>query len=80
MEEAASKLEKLRFPDGQHVIIPDHIQVPDAVKNVLSFGSLNASFGVKDNHFNGESNENLKAGADLAHEETSCEPPSWSAN
>ncbi|KAL9224903.1 hypothetical protein vseg_000884 [Gypsophila vaccaria] len=50
VEEAASKLAKLKFFDGQNVIIPDHIQVPDAVKNVLSFGSINASFGVKANY------------------------------
>lgn len=76
VEEAASKLEKLKFPDGKHVIIPDHIQVPDAIKNVLSFGSLGASFGVRENNLNSESKENSKSVPDLVHEETALEPPS----
>ncbi|KNA10750.1 hypothetical protein SOVF_141470 isoform B, partial [Spinacia oleracea] len=54
---ATTKLEKLKFSDGQHVIIPQHIQVPDAIKNVLSFGGLDASFGVGENCVvDGESN------------------------
>ncbi|KAK9689559.1 hypothetical protein RND81_09G067000 [Saponaria officinalis] len=43
-DEAASESVKLKIFHDQHVIIPDHIQVPDAIKNVLSFGSINASF------------------------------------
>ncbi|XP_074292906.1 GBF-interacting protein 1-like isoform X2 [Silene latifolia] len=66
VEDGNSKLVKVRFYQGQHVIIPDHIQVPDAVKNALSFGSINASFGVKENHLKNEDIENLHSTADVA--------------
>ncbi|KAL2925541.1 GBF-interacting protein 1 [Bienertia sinuspersici] len=70
VKDATAKLEKLKFSNGQHVIIPQHIQVPDAVKNVLSFGSLDANFGVRENCVNSESIENSSPAADSAHEET----------
>lgn len=76
VEEATSKIEKLKFSDGKHVIIPNHIQVPDAVKNVLSFGSLDASFGVRENHVNSERKKNSNPAADLAHDETTSKPSS----
>ncbi|KAH9609480.1 hypothetical protein KSS87_002172 [Heliosperma pusillum] len=66
VEDANSKLVKVRFYQGQHVIIPDHIQVPDAVKNAFSFGSINASFGVKGNRQKNEDIENLHSTADVA--------------
>ncbi|XP_021740758.1 GBF-interacting protein 1-like isoform X2 [Chenopodium quinoa] len=66
-----TKLEKLKFSDGEHVIIPQHIQVPDAVKNVLSFGSLDACFEVRENCVVAiESNGNSDLGTDSAQEET----------
>lgn len=40
------KLEDLHIPERQHVILPDHIYVPDSEKNKFSFGSLGATFGV----------------------------------
>ncbi|XP_048498392.1 GBF-interacting protein 1 isoform X2 [Beta vulgaris subsp. vulgaris] len=69
VKDVTTKLEKLRFSDGQHVIIPQHIQVPDAVKNVLNFGSLDASFGVREN-CDRESNADFNPVTDSALEET----------
>ncbi|XP_038704232.1 GBF-interacting protein 1-like isoform X1 [Tripterygium wilfordii] len=49
-EEATSelqkKLEELHLPQHQHVIIPNHIHVPESERTKLSFGSFDASFGV----------------------------------
>lgn len=77
MKDVTTKLEKLRFSDGQHVIIPQHIQVPDAVKNVLNFGSLDASFGVREN-CDRESNADFNPATDSALEETVSKLSSWS--
>ncbi|KAJ4975563.1 hypothetical protein NE237_000669 [Protea cynaroides] len=56
-EEATSKLQKkledLRFSDGQHVIIPTHLHVPEEERTGLSFGSFGASFGASTNYANG---------------------------
>ncbi|KAL8150669.1 hypothetical protein V2J09_020477 [Rumex salicifolius] len=62
VEDSTSKHEKLKFSEDQHVILPNHIQVPDAVKNVLSFGSLGSCFSVGLNNIvssdsNGNSNQ-----------------------
>ncbi|GAB4845906.1 hypothetical protein Ancab_024911 [Ancistrocladus abbreviatus] len=77
VEEATLKLEKLKFSDGQHVIIPNHIQVPDSVKSILSFGSLDASFGAGINYLNSsESNKNSNNAADSVDDETAGEPSS----
>ncbi|KAJ9176759.1 hypothetical protein P3X46_012039 [Hevea brasiliensis] len=50
-EEATSKLQKkledLHLPQRQHVIIPNHIHVPESERTKLSFGSFDASFGVR---------------------------------
>ncbi|GMI70906.1 hypothetical protein like AT3G07660 [Hibiscus trionum] len=40
------KLEELHLPQRQHVIIPNHIHVPESERTKLSFGSFDASFGV----------------------------------
>ena len=49
-EEATSKLqrklEELHLPQRQHVILPNHIIVPDSEKNKFCFGSLGVNFGV----------------------------------
>ncbi|OMO55115.1 UBA-like protein [Corchorus capsularis] len=53
-EEATSKLQKkledLHLPQRQHVIIPNHIHVPESERTKLSFGSFDASFGVTSNY------------------------------
>ncbi|KAG6536158.1 hypothetical protein ZIOFF_001207 [Zingiber officinale] len=38
------KVEKLKLSDIKHVIIPDHLQVPEAQRHGLSFGSFDANF------------------------------------
>lgn len=40
------KLEELHLSDVQHVIIPNHLHVPDADKLGFCFGSFDASFGI----------------------------------
>ncbi|KAJ4824702.1 hypothetical protein Tsubulata_040806 [Turnera subulata] len=49
-EEATSKLQKkleeLHLPPRQHVIIPNHIHVPESERTKLSFGSFDANFGI----------------------------------
>lgn len=46
MSKLHKKLEELRLPQRQHVIIPDHIHVPESERIKFSFGSFDASFGV----------------------------------
>ncbi|KAL0320041.1 UNVERIFIED_CONTAM: hypothetical protein Sradi_5265600 [Sesamum radiatum] len=41
------KLEELHISDSQHVIIPNHIHVPEVGKLGFCFGSFDASFGVE---------------------------------
>ncbi|XP_022758902.1 GBF-interacting protein 1-like isoform X3 [Durio zibethinus] len=57
-EEATSKLRKkledLHLPQRQHVIIPDHIHVPESERTKLSFGSFDASFGVTLSYVGGQ--------------------------
>lgn len=52
-EEAASnlqkKLETLRLPQRQPVILPNHIHVPESERTKFSFGSFDASFGISTN-------------------------------
>ena len=49
-EEATSKLQRklegFHLPQHQHVILPNHIIVPDSEKNKFCFGSLGVNFGV----------------------------------
>ncbi|KAJ4730253.1 GBF-interacting protein 1-like [Melia azedarach] len=60
-EEATSKLQKklgeLHLPQRQHVIIPNHIHVPESERTKLSFGSFDASFGVASNYAGGQESE-----------------------
>ncbi|XP_011085416.1 GBF-interacting protein 1-like isoform X2 [Sesamum indicum] len=44
--ELQTKLEELHISDSQHVIIPNHIHVPEVGKLGFCFGSFDASFGV----------------------------------
>ncbi|KAK9269387.1 hypothetical protein L1049_001159 [Liquidambar formosana] len=50
LEEVTSKL---NICDGQHVIFPNHFQVPEAFKNGLTFGSFDGSFGLNSKFING---------------------------
>ncbi|KAJ6832300.1 GBF-interacting protein 1-like [Iris pallida] len=40
------KLEELKVLDTKHVIIPNHLQVPESERSGLSFGSFDANFGL----------------------------------
>ncbi|XP_038693360.1 GBF-interacting protein 1-like isoform X2 [Tripterygium wilfordii] len=60
-EEATSelqkKLEELHLPQRQHVIIPNHIHVPESERTKLSFGSFDASFGVTSSFVSAQQSE-----------------------
>ncbi|KAK1315684.1 hypothetical protein QJS10_CPA05g02002 [Acorus calamus] len=47
------KLEVLHLSERQHVIIPSHLQVPEAERSGLSFGSFVSSFDVSTSIANG---------------------------
>lgn len=51
------KLEELHLPQRQHVIIPNHIHVPESERTKLSFGSFDASFGVALNYIGGQESD-----------------------
>ncbi|XP_010547194.1 PREDICTED: GBF-interacting protein 1-like isoform X2 [Tarenaya hassleriana] len=59
--EATSKLQKqledLHIRQNQHVIIPNHILVPEAERTKLSFGSFDAGFSLTSNNVAGPENE-----------------------
>ncbi|XP_074591422.1 GBF-interacting protein 1-like [Curcuma longa] len=40
----AKKVEELQLSDRQHVIIPNHLQVPESERHGLSFGNFDANF------------------------------------
>ncbi|OVA19746.1 Protein of unknown function DUF1296 [Macleaya cordata] len=52
------KLEELHFYDS-HVIIPNHLQVPESERTGLSFGSFDANFGVRTSYSNGLDTEKI---------------------
>ncbi|OVA08274.1 Protein of unknown function DUF1296 [Macleaya cordata] len=74
------KLEELHFSPGQHVIIPNHLQVPEAERSGLSFGSFDASFGVRSSY--GDSPDSDKSSTPLSESsegiEEAAEDPSSS--
>ncbi|CAL0317800.1 unnamed protein product [Lupinus luteus] len=51
------KLEDLTLNQRQHVILPNHIFVPDSEKSKFSFGSLGVTFGVNSSYVNGPESE-----------------------
>ncbi|MQL89168.1 hypothetical protein Taro_021735 [Colocasia esculenta] len=73
------KLEELCFSDSEHVIIPDHLQVPEAERCGLSFGSFDASFGIGkrsafSNDADGEKSTTLPTELSQEHEDNRGEP------
>ncbi|CAA0836997.1 Kinase-related protein of unknown function (DUF1296 [Striga hermonthica] len=46
MSELQGKLEEICISDSQHVIIPNHLHVPEVEKLGFCFGSFDASFGL----------------------------------
>ncbi|CAN1181506.1 GBF-interacting protein 1 [Linum perenne] len=51
------KLKELHLPQRQHVIIPNHIHVPESERTKLSFGSFDTSFGVAKSYASGQESE-----------------------
>lgn len=51
------KLEELHLPQRQHVILPNHIHVPESERTKLSFGSFDASFGVITGNASGQESD-----------------------
>jgi len=59
-----NKLEELQFSDTKHVIIPNHLQVPESERTGLSFGSFDANFGLSTSFVNDTESE--KGSAELS--------------
>lgn len=51
------QLEQLHISDSQHVIIPNHIHVPEADKLGFCFGSFDANFGMITHNSNASERE-----------------------
>lgn len=82
-EEATSKLQKkleeLHFSDNRNVIIPNHLQVPEAERTGLSFGSFDASFAMSTSFANGPDSDKIATPLSESSqeiEETAEEEPS----
>ncbi|KAK9077418.1 hypothetical protein SSX86_005755 [Deinandra increscens subsp. villosa] len=52
-ESSISDSKESHIPDGQQVIIPNHLHVPEAEKLGFCFGSFDASFGLNSNTLSG---------------------------
>ncbi|CAL5203535.1 unnamed protein product [Lathyrus oleraceus] len=85
-EEATSelqkKLENLRVPPRQHVILPNHILVPESEKSKFSFGSLGINFGVTTNYVTSPESEKSSTLSKVSQaiEETAAEQNSSNQN
>ncbi|KAK9285319.1 hypothetical protein L1049_024510 [Liquidambar formosana] len=71
-EEATSKVQRklgeLHIQDRQHVIIPNHIHVPESERTGLSFGSIDACFGVSTSYASGpESDKSSTSLSETSH-------------
>ncbi|XP_020266674.1 GBF-interacting protein 1-like [Asparagus officinalis] len=56
-----NKLGELQFSDAKHVIIPNHLQVPESERTGLSFGSFDANFGLSTSFVNDTESERSSA-------------------
>ncbi|KAG1364306.1 GBF-interacting protein 1-like [Cocos nucifera] len=65
LENITLKLEKgldeLQLSDRQHVIIPNHLQVPESERHGLSFGSFDSSFNLSMGSANGAASDKSTA-------------------
>ncbi|KAM2056340.1 hypothetical protein ACFX16_029159 [Malus domestica] len=59
-----------RISVAKHVTFPNHIQVPEALKNVLTFGSIDAPFGVRVDFDKGTGGDNFSMGAVESSQDT----------
>ncbi|VVA18787.1 PREDICTED: GBF-interacting [Prunus dulcis] len=55
---------------AKHVTFPNHIQVPEALKNVLTFGSIDATFGPRVDSVNGTGGDIFSIGAVESSQDT----------
>ncbi|XP_010942572.1 GBF-interacting protein 1-like isoform X4 [Elaeis guineensis] len=55
------KLDELQLLDRQHVIIPNHLQVPESERHGLSFGSFESSFNLSIGFANGPASDKSTA-------------------
>ncbi|KAK6230057.1 hypothetical protein QUC31_001575 [Theobroma cacao] len=81
VEDNSQLLPDSNVPNGQHVTFPTHFQVSEALKNGLTFGSFDASFGQGTKHDNSTSVEiNSACPVETSHgsDETAGEPSSSS--
>ncbi|XP_073098986.1 GBF-interacting protein 1-like isoform X3 [Elaeis guineensis] len=51
------RLDELQLSDRQHVIIPNHLQVPESERHGLSFGSFDSSFNLSIGSANGAASD-----------------------
>lgn len=51
------KLDELQLSDRQHVIIPNHLQVPESERHGLSFGSFDSNFNLSMGSANGAASD-----------------------
>eukprot|EP00252_Welwitschia_mirabilis_P018353 TRINITY_DN4078_c0_g1_i1.p1 TRINITY_DN4078_c0_g1~~TRINITY_DN4078_c0_g1_i1.p1 ORF type:complete len:913 (+),score=238.17 TRINITY_DN4078_c0_g1_i1:523-3261(+) len=73
------KMEDLNVRDEQHIIIPDHLQVSEAERTALSFGSFDAGFGTNfgtsyDNEVDSDKNSSAAEEVHVADEEEEQHP------
>lgn len=79
---STAKLQQLSIHEDQPVIIPDHLQVPEADRTHLSFGSFGEDFDTGSNYGDDDEEDDKKSTVsvedDLHEEETTVEQPSAS--
>lgn len=64
------ELENLQVRDAQHVIIPNHIHVPEAVRSGLSFGSFDSAFVITPSRSSEPENQTNSNSVSETHPET----------
>ncbi|KAJ6824682.1 GBF-interacting protein 1-like [Iris pallida] len=64
------KLEELQVLDSKHVIIPNHLQVPESERTGLSFGSFDANFGLSTTFVNDTASDKSSAKLSESSQET----------
>ncbi|XP_027063764.1 uncharacterized protein [Coffea arabica] len=60
------KFEELHVSDGQHVIIPHHLHVPEAEKLGFCFGSFDTSFGISTSSINAPENDHSASSSETS--------------
>lgn len=79
---STSKLQQLNIHEDQPVIIPDHLQVPEADRTHLSFGSFGEDFDTNSNVVDDDDDDKKSTASaedNLPDEEAAAEQPSASS-